>query len=1657
MKQLLRSLRMPILVIMGFLSFFSANSQTSYYINDNSTVGDVFTSAVGNDANTGISSAPLLTLEAAYAKAQNGDTIYVDAGTYFFNRDYFIQKEITFIGANNNITPNDTEDKEKLNGTRNKETEVIALSLTIKVSNVSFQGFTFDPGNRTPFTVNEALTSNFKLLKNRFKINSSLNQIHLIGSGTTDFTPAQILNTNVIISDNRFEKYTVNTGTTIVAQLFKNITISNNSFVTNGAATSFEHTAMALGFDNRPVDEVYVTSNLFDSLGLVLSGGRLGRVVLSNNRMHNTRHLYNFSNSYPHNSEFEFSDNQFESSLGIPTMGYNRQGGHLGTTSVYKVENNIIDIVSPGTSPVLGNTPLNITVAGSVINPTVTVRGNKLSFAGNFGLVAQDLLRPIVLRWNLRNVLIENNEITYSGTQLGATSSNNLPVLPAISIYTDNGVGQTIPSGSLINILNNKIHGFRESVIIYDLNGGAGSSSNPFVGYGNLGAGVTVNINNNSFTGDVASINSGTSSQLIQASCNWYGSTAGQDVLSKISTATVQHIPWLSNGTDNDIATGFQPLANVCNGYPSSLYVNDNSQTGDRFTTAVGNNSNPGTVAAPFGSVSYAISKAKNGDTIYVDAGTYIENIIINKSITLRGAYYGENPLHSLNRGNESIIIPAVQTLGLPGTIIQPAANNITIDGLLLDGDNPALTEGSLINGVDVNIGCGIYNNDIVAANLTVKNTIVKNVQSYGIGLFRTLGNTNGPAVSGNLFTQNRVDNIGTRGIVFGYNAFGDITNNYISRCGLSGTWFSQQRVQNVNNVPSFISGNIVENSNVGMQSSSVQTPASQIIYLNNELSNNTASNFAGFSFIGVGNASGIVAANNKISGFARGVTINASNATIPISINNNSITNFTNFAIEVFSSNPVNATCNWYGSAAAQNFINKISLAADIDIIPWLTNGTDNDAATGFQPVTGACDGYPPVITLNSFTNVTCNGAANGSINITASYGKAPFTFTWTKDGDAAFISNVEDPTDFGPGTYRLTVTDANGTNLYVTSTEAEEPETIVVTIAEPTVLTTSISNTSTACSNIATVTANGGTTGYTYLWSNGSTAATISGVPAGIYTVTVTDANGCTTIATVNLTVSEAFNPSASVTNVTCFGANNGVINVTKANGTAPFMFSKDGGVTFEPGTLPYNFTNLAPGTYTIAVKDANGCVGFIDRTVTQPTQLVATINTVQSACFGQNNGAASITVAGGIPAYTYSWTREGGGFSSTQLNISAVSAGNYTLTVTDKNGCTVVLPVTIPSNNEIVVNAAITNVLCRNTATGAINLTVTGGTGAGFTYSWSGAANSSGEDLNNIGAANNYNVRITDIGSGCFVDRSYQVTQPAALTLSLSGINATDCNLGTITASAGGGTGNYQFNLNGGTYQSSNIFNGLEAGTYTVGVRDANGCVTSVQRTITDNGGDEYESNNSRNQAKTIVVGNTINARLAIANDAADWFTFTAPVSTSGLYSITILHPTASYTINIYPSGKSSAAITPTSIIDDSERHYQLTAGATYFVSITTSTLSYKCYSLTVRALEPIEGSNRTQNNIAAAPTVDILKAFTYPNPHNGNFTLNIESPEDGVATIEMYTVNGQKLSERKANIVKGKGNAVKYSNMNYAILFYKVSIGKQVVTGKIISPN
>jgi hypothetical protein len=276
-----------------------------------------------------------------------------------------------------------------------------------------------------------------------------------------------------------------------------------------------------------------------------------------------------------------------------------------------------------------------------------------------------------------------------------------------------------------------------------------------------------------------------------------------------------------------------------------------------------------------------------------------------------------------------------------------------------------------------------------------------------------------------------------------------------------------------------------------------------------------------------------------------------------------------------------------------------------------------------------------------------------------------------------------------------------------------------------------------------------------------------------------------------------------------------------------------------------------------------------------------------------------------------------------------------------------------------------------------------------------------------------------------------------------------NAAGCggSLGTITATGSGGTSPYEYKLDNGTYQSSGVFTSLYSGNYTVWVKDANGCNTTKVVAITDSGSDQYESNNSKNQAKLISVGTTINARIALATDTADWFKFITPAG-NGNYKLNITHPTVNYTFNMYPSANNAAALVPTSSTSTS-KIYALTGGTTYYVQIT-GALSYTCYDLSVI---PVAGFAKSSPDNAKVIAINELIIKAYPNPHHGSFNLSIKSLENGTARIELFTILGQLLATRDVSIEKDQNTIVEFNDVGRGIILYHVTIGNQIVNGKV----
>jgi len=456
-----------------------------------------------------------------------------------------------------------------------------------------------------------------------------------------------------------------------------------------------------------------------------------------------------------------------------------------------------------------------------------------------------------------------------------------------------------------------------------------------------------------------------------------------------------------------------------------------------------------------------------------------------------------------------------------------------------------------------------------------------------------------------------------------------------------------------------------------------------------------------------------------------------------------------------------------------------------------------------------------PTALVLNAIsqTNIACNGGSTGAATVAASGGVPGYTYSWSPSGGTAATA-----TGLTAGTYTCTVTDANA----CTKTQS-------FTIVEPPALTASTSFTTVSCNGgangTATVTPSGGTGPYTYSWSpSGGTNATATGLPVGVYTVTVTDANACSITRSVTITQPSALTSTASMTTVSCNGGSNGVATVNVSGGTGPYTYS------WAPsGGTAATASGLAAGTYTVTVTDANACTLTRTFTLTQPTALTSTASMTTVSCNGGSNGVATVNVSGGTGPYTYSWAPSGG----TAATASGLAAGTYTVTVTDANACTLTRSFTITQPTALTATSSFTTVSCNGGANGTASVTASGGTGP-YTYSWapSGGTNATATGLP-VGV---YTCTITD-ANACQITRSVTITQPSALT-STASMTTVSCNGGSngvATVNVSGGTGPYTYSWapSGGTAATAS---GLAAGTYTVTVTDANACTLTRTFTLT-----------------------------------------------------------------------------------------------------------------------------------------------------------------------------------------------------------------------------
>ena len=465
-----------------------------------------------------------------------------------------------------------------------------------------------------------------------------------------------------------------------------------------------------------------------------------------------------------------------------------------------------------------------------------------------------------------------------------------------------------------------------------------------------------------------------------------------------------------------------------------------------------------------------------------------------------------------------------------------------------------------------------------------------------------------------------------------------------------------------------------------------------------------------------------------------------------------------------------------------------------------WAPSGGTSATASGLAPGTYTCTTTdansctlsqtfnitePTALTISTMqTNILCNGGNNGTAMVMVSGGSAPYIYSWTPSG-----GNAATATGLTAGTYTCVIIDSH---------TCLSSQTFVIT--EPTLLVAAATATLISCnggSATVTVTATGGTMPYT-----GDSTFTVT---TGTYTYTVLDTNGCSSTTSITVTEPAVLVATATATTIACFG-DSATVTVTATGGTMPYS----GDSTFI----------VTVGTYSYTVVDTNGCSSTTSITVTEPTAIVTAVTQTNVSCFAGNNGTIDLTVSGGTSPYTFDWNSG----TYTTEDLSGLLAGNYVGIVTDSNGCTSTITVTITEPDVLVATVTLaTNPSTCSGSDGSIDISIFGGT-PGYTFLWSNAATT--EDISAL-SAGSYSCVVTD-NNGCIANVNDTLTSFTIPTVTLAITEDTVCvNDASFALTGGVPTGGIYTGtaVTAGVFDPATASAGMNTITYTY--VDVNGC--------------------------------------------------------------------------------------------------------------------------------------------------------------------------------------------------------------------------------------
>ncbi|MEO0404092.1 MAG: SprB repeat-containing protein, partial [Bacteroidota bacterium] len=467
----------------------------------------------------------------------------------------------------------------------------------------------------------------------------------------------------------------------------------------------------------------------------------------------------------------------------------------------------------------------------------------------------------------------------------------------------------------------------------------------------------------------------------------------------------------------------------------------------------------------------------------------------------------------------------------------------------------------------------------------------------------------------------------------------------------------------------------------------------------------------------------------------------------------------------------------------------------------------------------------------------ISCFGETDGSIELIISGGTPDYDVDWT--GPGGFVATGSLIEDLGSGSYTATISDQSGCQTTM-EVELNEPEEIVLD-------TSSENTTCNEANGSVSVIISGGQNPYDITWldsDNNSigTDADVFNLPAGTYTVQIMDNNGCISESGAVVSDSDVMTITGSTTDPLCADDLNGAISIEIMGGNGNLTFEWTGPAGYTNDTQ--NISDLASGTYVVEVTDEDGCVSAEQFEINAPDPITISDTVSNVTCFGQDNGSIEITVEGGSPDYTISWSGPNG-FNSMDLIITDLIPGTYSVTVQDINGCEANAEYEITEDSELVLNASTTPLLCFGETTGSIDLEITGGT-APYDISWSDSNGiiSNNEDLNNLGP-DTYTVLVID-DFGCDAQMEVIMEENPELTVSIDAIQpACLSSDGSLEATVSGGAEPYQYfwyDLDNGNALLGNdpLLTGLNSGNYLFEVIDANLCVIQSETLLTDASG-------------------------------------------------------------------------------------------------------------------------------------------------------------------------------------------------------------------------